>query len=262
VFATRVVVPGTLVIGQDGLLAQVNLHQPALAVSTNVNVGPLGTLVSQVSQGIRSLSVAPGGHVVQDGAVNPILTTASLTMSAGDVDIRRGTISVTNVLFATSDSGQTALIHGAGFVITPLITTADGPQGVDLRISTRLINPLVIFGDFNAKFTTKKDGPGVLELAAIEYARLLVIASPDGFQVRRTLELARELNPRIAIVVRTHSASELAYLIAQGVDRAVMGELELALEMTDYALRSLGVSEERSKMVRQWLRTQEISRQK
>jgi len=64
------------------------------------------------------------------------------------------------------------------------------------------------------------------------------------------------------IVVRTHSASELAYLIAQGVDRAVMGELELALEMTDYALRSLGVSEERSKMVRQWLRTQEISRQK
>jgi CPA2 family monovalent cation:H+ antiporter-2 len=102
---------------------------------------------------------------------------------------------------------------------------------------------------------------GVLDLAAVEHARLLVIASPDGFQVRRTLELARERNPRIAIVVRTHSASELAYLIGQGVDRAVMGELELALEMTDYALRSLGVSEERSKMVTQWLRTQEISRQ-
>ena len=65
-----------------------------------------------------------------------------------------------------------------------------------------------------------------------------------------------------AIVVRTHSASELAYLIGQGVDRAVMGELELALEMTDYALRSLGVSEDRSKMVTQWLRTQEISRPK
>jgi len=103
---------------------------------------------------------------------------------------------------------------------------------------------------------------GVLDLAAIEHARLLVIASPDGFQVRRTLELARERNPRVAIVVRTHSSSELAYLIGQGVDRAVMGELELALEMTDYALRSLGVSEERSKMVTQWLRTQEISRPK
>jgi CPA2 family monovalent cation:H+ antiporter-2 len=103
---------------------------------------------------------------------------------------------------------------------------------------------------------------GVLDLAAIEKARLLVIASPDGFQARRILELARQRNPRIAVVVRTHSSSELAYLIGQGVDRAVMGELELALEMTDYALRSLGVTEERSKLVTQWLRTQEISRPK
>jgi len=38
--------------------------------------------------------------------------------------------------------------------------------------------------------------------------------------------------------------------------------LDLALEMTDYALRSLGVSEDRSKLVTQWLRTQEISRAK
>ena len=117
----------------------------------------------------------------------------------------------------------------------------------------RAQNTVAIQGDASA--------PGVLNLAAIEHARLLVIASPDGFQARRILELARERNPRIAIVVRTHSASELAYLIGQGVDRAVMGELELALEMTDYALRSLGVSAERSKMVTQWLRTQEISRQ-
>jgi K+:H+ antiporter len=117
----------------------------------------------------------------------------------------------------------------------------------------RAQNTVAIQGDASAA--------GVLDRAAIEHARLLVIASPDGFQARRILELARERNPRIAIVVRTHSASELAYLIGQGVDRAVMGELELALEMTDYALRSLGVSEERSKMVTQWLRTQEISRQ-
>jgi CPA2 family monovalent cation:H+ antiporter-2 len=101
---------------------------------------------------------------------------------------------------------------------------------------------------------------GVLDLASIANARLLVIASPDGFQARRILELARERNPRIAVVVRTHSSTELAYLIRQGVDRAVMGELELALEMTDYALRSLGVSEERSKLVTQWLRNEELSR--
>lgn len=100
----------------------------------------------------------------------------------------------------------------------------------------------------------------VLEAAQIEHARLLVIASPDGFHARRILELARERNADISVVVRTHSAAELAYLIRQGVDRAVMGELELALEMTDYALRSLGVSEARCKLVVQWLRTEGIAR--
>lgn len=101
---------------------------------------------------------------------------------------------------------------------------------------------------------------GVLDAARIDKARLLVIATPDGFYTRRILEIARRKNPGISVVVRTHSAAELAYLTRQGVDRAVMGELELALEMTDYALRSLGVSEARSKLVVQSLRTEGIQR--
>jgi K+:H+ antiporter len=105
-----------------------------------------------------------------------------------------------------------------------------------------------IYGDASAN--------GVLDLAHIERARLLVIATPDGFHARRMLELARAKNPKIAVVVRTHSSEELHYLIRQGVDRAVMGELELALEMTDYALRSLGVSEERCKLLTQSLRNE------
>jgi CPA2 family monovalent cation:H+ antiporter-2 len=66
---------------------------------------------------------------------------------------------------------------------------------------------------------------GVLDLAQIECARLLVIATPDGFHARRILDLARARTPKIAIVVRTHSSEELHYLIRQGVDRAVMGKL-------------------------------------
>ena len=60
-------------------------------------------------------------------------------------------------------------------------------------------------------------------------------------------------------MVRTHSTTELAYLIGQGVNRAVMGELELALEMTNYALRSLGVSEDRARLVVQWLRAEGVA---
>jgi monovalent cation:H+ antiporter-2, CPA2 family len=108
-----------------------------------------------------------------------------------------------------------------------------------------------IYGDASAN--------GVLDLAHIERARLLVIATPDGFHARRILELARSKNPSIAVIVRTHSSEELHYLIRQGVDRAVMGELELALEMTDYALRSLGISEDRCKLLTQRLRNEGIA---
>jgi monovalent cation:H+ antiporter-2, CPA2 family len=136
-------------------------------------------------------------------------------------------------------------------------------QGLRFAVIER--NPRIV-ADLRARDVVAIQGDasarGVLDLAAVEHARLVVIASPDGFQARRVLELARERNPRIGVVVRTHSASELAYLIRKGVDRAVMGELELALEMTDYALRTLGVPEERTKLVTQWLRSEEISRPK
>ncbi len=134
---------------------------------------------------------------------------------------------------------------------------AQGLEYVVIEMSRRVVDQLredkitAVYGDATAH--------GVLDLARIEHARLLVIASPDGFHARRILELARAKNPKIAVVVRTHSSSELKYLIRQGVDRAVMGELELALEMTDYALRSLGVSEERCKMLTQWLRNEGVA---
>jgi CPA2 family monovalent cation:H+ antiporter-2 len=134
---------------------------------------------------------------------------------------------------------------------------AQGLEFVVIEMSRRVVDQLrddkitAVYGDATAH--------GVLDLAQIEHARLLVIASPDGFHARRILELARAKNPTIATIVRTHSSSELNYLIRQGVDRAVMGELELALEMTDYALRSLGVAEERCKLLTQWLRNEGVS---
>ena len=152
-----------------------------------------------------------------------------------------------------------AVVVGYGRVGSIVVhaLAAQGLKFVMLETNRRAIEQLraqniaVVFGDATA--------PGVLEVARIETARLVVIASPDGYQSRRILELVRQKNPKIAVVVRTHSSNELTYLIRQGVDRAVMGELELALEMTDYALRSLGVPAERSKLVTQWLRSESIA---
>lgn len=82
---------------------------------------------------------------------------------------------------------------------------------------------------------------GVLESAQISRASTLVIASPDPYQSRRIIELARATNPDIHIVVRTHSEAEQQHLLSLGVERAVMGERELALGMARYTLRTLGM---------------------
>ena len=96
--------------------------------------------------------------------------------------------------------------------------------------------------------------PGVLEAARADRARLIVIATPEGFQTRRTIELARQLNPAIDIAVRTQSEAEVAYLERQGIGLAIMGVRELAFGLLDYALRSLGTSEDKAKLLVQNLR--------
>ena len=88
---------------------------------------------------------------------------------------------------------------------------------------------------------------GVLAAAGVERARLLVVATPGGLQTRRIIALARQANPRIDTAVRTHSAGELAYLERQGIGVAIMGARELALGLMDYALRSLGIPEEKAR---------------
>ncbi len=92
----------------------------------------------------------------------------------------------------------------------------------------------VIYGDAAA--------PGVLAAAGVERARLLIAATPNSYQARRAFEIARELNPGIDTLVRTHSETELEHLDKQGVGLAVLAESELALAMMGYALRSLGLS--------------------
>jgi monovalent cation:H+ antiporter-2, CPA2 family len=85
----------------------------------------------------------------------------------------------------------------------------------------------------------------VLAAADIDHARLLVIATPDPFQARRMIELARAANPAIDTVVRTHTDEEIEYLRdGLGVGLALMGEREIALGIGEYALRSLGLDGE------------------
>jgi CPA2 family monovalent cation:H+ antiporter-2 len=95
---------------------------------------------------------------------------------------------------------------------------------------------------------------GVLKVARADRARLIVIATPEGFQTRRIIEIARQLNPDIEIGVRTHSETEVGLLEKSGVGIAIMGERELAFGLLDYALGCFEVSDDNARKIIQRLR--------
>jgi CPA2 family monovalent cation:H+ antiporter-2 len=96
--------------------------------------------------------------------------------------------------------------------------------------------------------------PGVLNAAGAGKARLIIIATAEGYQTRRILELARELQPQIDTAVRTQSEAEVAHLEQMGVGIAIMGERELAFGLMDYGLRRLGVPRDEARQIVQAIR--------
>lgn len=82
----------------------------------------------------------------------------------------------------------------------------------------------------------------VLDRAPIERATVLVVAVPDPVATRFVVDTVRRAHPRLPIVARTHSQSERAVLRRLGATVVVVGEVELALEMTRFTLRQFGVS--------------------
>jgi CPA2 family monovalent cation:H+ antiporter-2 len=82
-----------------------------------------------------------------------------------------------------------------------------------------------------------------LERADLAKAVVLVVAVPDPITVRFVVEEARRLNPRLPIVARTHRSRERGTLRQLGATEVVVGETELGLEITRFALRQFGVSQ-------------------
>ncbi|HQS98726.1 MAG: Kef family K(+) transporter [Hydrogenophilales bacterium 16-64-46] len=74
----------------------------------------------------------------------------------------------------------------------------------------------------------------VLIQAHVARAQMLVIATPDTFEARKMIEIARTLNPRIHVVARSHNAEEADLLRREhGVD-VLEGERELARSMMQH----------------------------
>ena len=81
--------------------------------------------------------------------------------------------------------------------------------------------------------------PEVLVQSHIAQAAMLVIAIPDAVDVRKMVEIARTLNPGIAVVLRTHNEEEADLLRKESLGTVFLGEHELARGMTDHILNQL-----------------------
>jgi CPA2 family monovalent cation:H+ antiporter-2 len=96
----------------------------------------------------------------------------------------------------------------------------------------------------------------VLKHTHLETARVLVVAIPDEHASSLVIHHARHLNPGIALVVRTHSASQMATLSEmEGNVQPIQGELELGVQMARYALRRFGVSTMEAEAIAEGLRS-------
>ncbi len=150
---------------------------------------------------------------------------------------RRGGIAVRGTMFISDH----AILVGHGRVGRTVSSAlrAHGLSYVVVESDRKLAEKLrsegtrVVYGD-----ATREE---VLAAALPRSARLIVVALPDAFQARQVISLARKLNPEIETVVRTHSEAEALYLAESGVGLAVMGEREIAVGMSDFALQRLGV---------------------
>jgi CPA2 family monovalent cation:H+ antiporter-2 len=84
----------------------------------------------------------------------------------------------------------------------------------------------------------------VLEHLQIERARLMVVAISDAAASRRIVAIARQLSPRLHIIVRTRYVVEMEPLFQLGVNEVVPEEFETSIEIFARVLRKYLVPEE------------------
>jgi CPA2 family monovalent cation:H+ antiporter-2 len=73
--------------------------------------------------------------------------------------------------------------------------------------------------------------PEILHKLGIDMARLLVVVISDPASTRRIVQIARKLNPRLYIIVRTRYTSEVEDLIKLGANEVIPEEFETSIEI-------------------------------
>jgi CPA2 family monovalent cation:H+ antiporter-2 len=193
--------------------------------------------------------------IVTDEHFGLLLTSAALTIILAPSAYGRGRIVVEGLerrfSVAETDAGEpvpiderrrVAVIFGYGRV-GRLVATALVRRGFGFVVVDE--NPHAVREAREAGIVAVRgniENRVVLERTPLDRATVLVVAVPDPMSTRFVVDTVRRAHPRLPIVARTHSQSERAVLRQLGATVVVVGEVELALEMTRFTLRQFGVS--------------------
>jgi len=82
----------------------------------------------------------------------------------------------------------------------------------------------------------------VLLHAGVKRARAVVVTYADPHAARRTVSLAKSLQPIALVLARTRLPEDIAELRRLGADRVIEEEFEVSLEMASWTMRALGAS--------------------
>jgi CPA2 family monovalent cation:H+ antiporter-2 len=244
--ALIVLVKGALVAG---LIAAFGYpaRTAILAGATMAQAGEFSFLLARLGADLRAVDQAVFSLMLTGAVVSIVLSPAfyrAATALAARVEQRRPHAARSErpddaCAGATQELRDHAVICGYGRVgrvivdslyrhLPILVVDQDGRAIRELRERPRP-GLLALVGD--------AANPVLLERMHFDRARLLVAAIPDALAVREVVAHARRVNPTLDIVVRTHSQVEREYLARYGVNESVLGEWELAREMSRYALR-------------------------
>ncbi|CAH2030710.1 cation:proton antiporter [Trichlorobacter ammonificans] len=166
-----------------------------------------------------------------------------------------------------------ATAQGGGEVLPPVsrdraIVIGYGPTG---RMLVRLlgengIEPVVVELNLATVRRLKKEGVGViygdatlqdtLNNAGVESAAFLILTSAGMQGSEEVIRVARGMNPGLRIIARSTYLRDMSALRRAGADTIFSGEGEIALNMTEHIMRTLGATDEQLDRERERIRTE------
>jgi monovalent cation:H+ antiporter-2, CPA2 family len=130
--------------------------------------------------------------------------------------------------YGVNGRNLTKVLHRVGIPFVALELNAEVVRGA------RAQGVPIEYGDASRK--------EVLSHVGAQRAGILVVAISDPISTRRTVAIARELNPGLRIIVRTRYMAEVEELYQLGADQVIPEEFETSVEIFSRVLRDYGVS--------------------